>query len=106
MVFDPVEICRFQTEVRVHPLASLRDPGPLSESGGLGLHPKKMDWTCLEGLVGVGQAQEPPFLRAPPANWAVFLVVDRTRAEQTILPFTPTLRHHLSEIMPEEKTWL
>lgn len=61
-------------------------------------------WRAWWGWGGE-KAQEYPFVKAAPANWAVFLIVDRARAEKIIL-FTLILRHHLSEIMEEEKAWL
>lgn len=54
---------------------------------------------------GGEKAQKYPFVKAAPANWAIFLIVDRARAEKIIILFTLILRLHLSEIMEEEKAW-
>lgn len=49
---------------------------------------------------GVGRRKQGhPFVRAATANWALFLVGERSRTEKIVLPFTPILRYHLSEIM-------
>lgn len=95
--------------VTVLPKALQRDLGlymPLSGPGSSPITRRSgVAWRAWWGWGGK-KAQGHPFVKAAPANWAVFLIVDRARAEKIIILFTLILRLHLSEIMKEEKAGL